>query len=142
MRQPGDRRNVGSRFAAIATNVILTPKIIRFILVGFVNSVFGYAVFAGLTMIGCPDVAAVPVAMAVGVVFNFLSYGKLVFASLDPRRLPRFLAAYSCLYACNVFGPSGAGKAGAERLAAQAFLVFPLAALAYFLNDRWVFRVT
>ncbi len=116
------------------------PKVVRFIVAGTVNTLFGYIAFAGLTALGWPDFLAVSVAMAVGAVFNFLSYGKLVFASLDPRCLPRFIAAYLCLYACNVMGLRALARLGLEAYGAQSVLVFPLAVLAYFLNDRWVFR--
>ena len=117
------------------------PKVVRFALVGGLNTVFGYLVFAGLTALGWTDVWAVPGAMAAGVVFNFLSYGKLVFASLDARRLPRFIAAYLGLYLCNVSGLRALARVGLDAYAAQALLVVPLAVLA-FLNDRWVFRGT
>ena len=119
-----------------------TAKFVRFMIAGFVNTLFGYAIFAGLTRLGCPDVLAVPAAMTVGVAFNFLSYGKMVFASLDPRRLPRFVAAYLCVYACNLLGLRALARLGLDAYGAQAILVFPLAALAYVLNDRWVFRAT
>lgn len=116
------------------------PKVIRFMAVGAANTAFSYIAFAGLTALGCPDVLAVPTAMAVSVAFNFLSYGKLVFASLDPRCLPRFIAVYLCLCACDVLALRTLLRIGLDTYAAQAVLVVPLAALAYLLNDRWVFR--
>jgi putative flippase GtrA len=123
-----------------AVNGKSVPKIVRFVVVGVINTIFGFLVFAGLTLLGCPDVLAVPAAMAVGVIFNFVSYGGLVFASLDTRRLPRFIAAYLCLFACNVFGLRVLARFGLNAYSAQAVLVFPLAVLAYLLNDRWVFH--
>ena len=121
-------------------NLKTIPKEARFMVVGVVNTVFGYAVFACLSALGCPDLTAVPVAMAAGVGFNFLSYGRLVFASLDIRRLPRFVAAYLCVYACNLIGLRALARLGLTAYSAQALLVFPLALFAYLLNDRWVFR--
>jgi putative flippase GtrA len=118
------------------------PKVLRFVIVGVMNTVFGYFVFACLTALGCSDLLAVPAAMAVGVMFNFLSYGRLVFASLDTRRLPRFIVGYLCVYACNLFGLRVLERLGLNAYSAQAVLVFPLAVLAYFVNDRWVFRAT
>jgi putative flippase GtrA len=146
VRQSGGRPHVGKGLAVIACGPVVTmnakpiPKVVRFVIVGAVNTLFGYLVFAGLTRLGISDVLAVPAAMAIGAIFNFLSYGKMVFASLDPRRLPRFVAAYLCLYACNVLGLRALERLSLEAYGAQALLVFPLAALAYFLNDRWVFR--
>jgi putative flippase GtrA len=117
-------------------------KVIRFVFVGLMNTAFGYLIFAGLTWFGCPDVLAVPAAMMVGVIFNFLSYGGIVFSSLDARHLPRFVAAYLGLYACNLFGLRMLARFDMNAYAAQAVLVVPLAALAYLLNDRWVFHGT
>ena len=118
------------------------PKVLRFVVVGAMNTMFGYLVFACLTVLGCPDLLSVPAAMAVGVIFNFLTYGRLVFASLDTRRLPRFIVGYLCIYACNLFGLRVLERLGLNAYSAQAVLVFPLAVLAYFVNDRWVFRAT
>jgi putative flippase GtrA len=122
-----------SRFNASA-------KQVRFILVGGLNTVFGYLVFAGLTRLGWRDFAAVPAATAAAGAFNFMTYGKLVFESLDRRNLPRFVIGYAGLYACNVAGLRALARMGVGAYAAQAALVVPLAILSYVLNDRWVFR--
>jgi putative flippase GtrA len=126
----------------ITINANRRQKVIRFVLTGLLNTLFGYSVFAALTSLRWPDTLSVPVAMAAGVGFNFMSYGKLVFASVDIRRLPRFVGAYLCLYLCNVIGLRTLARFGMNAYAAQAMLVIPLAVFAYFINDRWVFRGT
>jgi len=118
----------------------VAPKPVRFILVGGLNVVFGYLVFAGLTRLGWRDVFAVPAATAAGVGFNFVTYGKLVFESLDRRSLPRFVTVYVGLYVCNVAGLRALARMGIGAYAAQGALVVPLAILSYVFNDRWVFR--
>lgn len=115
-------------------------KFVRFILVGAVNTLFGYLVFAGLTGLGWRDVYAVPVSTAAGIAFNFMTYGKLVFESLDRHSLPRFVAGYGVLYVCNVTGLRFLARMDIDAYRAQAVLVFPLAMLSYVVNDRWVFR--
>ena len=122
-------------------NVNTTAKKgVRFILVGGLNTVFGYLVFAGLTGLGWRDFVAVPVAAAAGVAFNFVTFGKLVFESLDRRHLPRFLLGYAGIYVCNVTGLRALARLGLSAYLAQAVLVVPLAILSYVINDRWVFR--
>jgi putative flippase GtrA len=116
------------------------PKYVRFILAGGLNTLFGYLVFAGLTRLGWQDVFAVPAATAAAVVFNFMTYGKLVFESLDARNLPRFVLGYVGLYCCNVGGLRALARVGLDAYKAQAVLVIPLAILSYVCNDRWVFR--
>jgi putative flippase GtrA len=115
-------------------------KYVRFMLVGALNVVFGYLVFAGLTRLGWRDTFAVPAATIAGVGFNFVTYGKLVFESLDRRSLPRFVSVYAGLYVCNVAGLRALARVGIDAYTAQAALVVPLAMLSYVLNDRWVFR--
>lgn len=115
-------------------------KYTRFILVGALNTAFGYAAFSGLTWLGWEDLYAVPAAMIVGVAFNFVTYGKLVFESLDRRNLPRFVLGYVGLYVCNVAGLRALAWSGLEAYRAQAVLTIPLAMLSYLINDRWVFR--
>lgn len=117
-----------------------SPKIVRFIVVGALNTAFGYAVFASLTMLGWPDTIGLATAMAAGIAFNFFSYGKWVFALLDLQRLPRFIAAYLCIYSANLLGLRALTRLGLSAYAAQFALLFPLAALAFLVNDRWVFR--
>ena len=121
-------------------NVNTAAKGVRFILVGGLNTVFGYLVFAGLTRLGWRDFVAVPVAAAAGVAFNFVTFGKLVFESLDRRHLPHFLLGYAGIYACNVTGLRALARLGMSAYLAQAVLVVPLAILSYVINDRWVFR--
>jgi putative flippase GtrA len=117
-----------------------TSKGVRFILVGGLNTVFGYLVFAGLTRLGWRDLVAVPAAAAAGVAFNFVTFGKLVFESLERRNLPRFLLGYAGIYICNVAGLRALARVGLGAYAAQAVLLLPLATMSYLINDRWVFR--
>jgi putative flippase GtrA len=115
-------------------------KYIRFILVGALNTAFGYAVFSGLTWLGWEDLYAVPAATAAGVTFNFVTYGKLVFKSLDRRNVPRFALGYAGLYICNIAGLRALAGTGLDAYRSQAALIIPLAILSYVINDRWVFR--
>jgi putative flippase GtrA len=122
------------------TNFNAAPQHVRFILAGGLNTLVGYLVFAGLTRLGWRDVLSVPAATAAGIAFNFITYGKLVFESLDGRGLPRFVIGYAGLYVCNVTGLRALARMGIGAYVAQAALVIPLAVLSYVLNDRWVFR--
>ena len=118
----------------------LPAKYIRFILVGGLNTAFGYLLFAGLTRLGWRDVFAVPLAAAAAIAFNFVTYGKIVFESLDRRNLPRFVLGYLGIFVCNVAGLRTLARLGVGAYVAQAVLVIPLAILSYVLNDRWVFH--
>jgi putative flippase GtrA len=74
----------------------------RFGFAGAVNTVFGFAVYAGLVVAGLPPAVALLVATIAGVFFNFVSFGRLAFRRLEAKRLPRFLAAYAVIYVANL----------------------------------------
>lgn len=55
------------------------PKIIKFLGIGIVNTIFGYSVYAALLFIKTPYLVALSVATIAGVVFNYFSFGGMVF---------------------------------------------------------------
>jgi hypothetical protein len=74
-----------------------------------------------------------------GVLFNFKSYGTLVFKSHDNRLLGRFAAVYAVLYALNLIPLAWAKRNGVSLIVAGAVVALPMAALGFFLNRRYVF---
>lgn len=113
---------------------------VRFVLVGALNALFGYAVFSAFALAGSPNWLSVLGGNLAGVAFNFVTTGGLVFRQLAWRNLPRFVLCYGALVVTNTIllglleGPVGG------KLQAQALLTVPLAALSYVLLSRWVFR--
>lgn len=116
------------------------PRWFRFLLVGGLNTAFGYAMFAALVLAGAPRLWAVIGATVLGALFNFRSIGGLVFARHDYALLPRFLAVYAGQCAINVGALALLGDAGFSPLAGQALLVPFLAAGVYVAMQRFVFR--
>lgn len=114
-------------------------RFLRFLLVGALNTAFGYACFAALLFAGLHYGVALLLATVAGVLFNFKSTGALVFGSRDNRLLLRFVASYAVVYLCNLLGIRLLVQAGLAPAAAGAVLVLPAAALAYFLQKRLVF---
>ena len=88
-RESGDGAVAGNRF-------------IRYLIVGGVNTAFGYSVFAILTYAGLRYPFAVLLATIAGCIFNFRSYGAFVFKSAGWGRLGRFAAIYVVLYGLNM----------------------------------------
>lgn len=78
------------------------PKVMRFLAAGVLNTVFGYSVFAALLFFGVPYLAALFVATVAGVVFNYFSFGRMVFDGHGNWSVfGRFVAAYLVIYAVN-----------------------------------------
>lgn len=113
---------------------------LRFVLVGGVNTAFGYIAFATCLAIGLEPAWTLTVSTLLGVAFNFLTTGSFAFGSRDPRRLPAFCLAYAALYAVNLSLLRMLAAIGIAPAAAQALLVVPLAAMSYVIQHDLVFR--
>ncbi|MCR5819219.1 MAG: GtrA family protein, partial [Prevotella sp.] len=79
----------------------VSSQFLRFILVGGINTAFGVGVYCLAIFIGLPYFIATLVSNVLGVCFNFITTGNLVFRNNDPRLIFRFVTAYVVLYFIN-----------------------------------------
>ena len=107
-------------------------RLVRFLLVGLLNTALGYLLFAALVLAGAGPQAALALAFLLGVLWNFWTHARLVFGAGHLRRLPAYGAVYLAIWAANAAALGAAGAAGLAPLLAQALLA-PLAAVAAFL---------
>ncbi|MDO5896964.1 GtrA family protein [Agrobacterium sp. Azo12] len=114
-------------------------RLLRFLLVGLLNTLVGYSVFCLMIWLGLHYSVASAVATVLGVAFNFKSTGKLVFGCNDDRRIVRFVLVYVIIYCVNVIGLALLLRLGIEAYAGAIVLILPLALLAYCLNTLYVF---
>lgn len=114
-------------------------QFVRFLLVGVLNTAFGYGCFAALLFVGVHYSVALLASTVLGVLFNFKSTGALVFGSHDNRRIVRFVGTYGVVYLCNLLGIRVLVQAGLTPAVAGAVLLFPAAVLAFALNKKFVF---
>ncbi len=115
------------------------PRFARFLVVGGVNTAFGYATFAVLLQVGLHYAVAAALSTGLGVLFNFQTIGRLVFGSRDPTLIFRFVGVYVATYLLNV-GALRLLQGGAlDVLHAQALLVLPLAGVSFVLHRGLVF---
>jgi putative flippase GtrA len=82
----------------------LKSKLLRFFLVAGLNTAFGAAIYAFLVFIGLGYVLASLLGMIIGIIFNFQTYGGLVFGSRNPRLIFRFVGVYGIMYVANISG--------------------------------------
>jgi len=118
---------------------LLAIRFIRFLVVGGLNTLFGYGVFALLLWLGLHFSLAAFLSTLAGVLFNFRTTGKLVFGSHDWSLIFRFLLVYSILYLCNVAGIWLLEQIGIPAMLGGALLLLPMAVLGYLLNKTLVF---
>ena len=74
----------------------------RFIGVGLLNTVVGYAIYGVLILLNIPYLVALLMATIIGVIFNYFSMGRLVFKSRGGLFVfAKFIASYSVVYGIN-----------------------------------------
>ena len=119
----------------------LDNHIIRFILVGILNTMVGYGLFALFIYLGLHYSLAVLFSTVLGVLFNFKSIGRLVFNTNNNKRIYHFIGVYTFLYLLNVSGLWGLSSIGIEDMyVAGAVLLAPLAIMSFILNRKFVFN--
>lgn len=116
-----------------------TRRFLNFLLVGALNTAFGYGVFVACLWLGMHYAIAGAISTVLGVLFNFKSTGGLVFRSSGNRRLPHFVAAYAIIYLVNVLALGVMLQFGIPEWLGGLILLLPSAILSYVLNRQFVF---
>lgn len=116
--------------------------VLRFILTGCLNTLFGYLVFSFFTWLGAHYSLAVFLVLLFGVLFNFYTYGNWVFYNNNTKLLPKFLLVYLFLYGIDTFSLSLMLSYKINIYIAQLIVTFPLAIFTYILTKDFVFRVS
>ncbi len=114
-------------------------QIFRFLATGLLNTAFGYISYAAFVLANAPLWLAITASTTLSVLFNFISYGRLVFGSTSHHLLPRFIAFYLVLAGVNFVLLRFLTAHGLGPLLAQALLVPPFAAVGYFAMRVFVF---
>lgn len=113
-------------------------RFIRFLAVGGLNTLVGYLIFATLILIGLPTPAAIVLATVLGVLFNYVSTGGIVFRDRTGR-LWRFVAVYVVQTGLNIGGVTALERAGIHPLIG-GFVVLPgLVVFTFLAMRRFVF---
>jgi putative flippase GtrA len=118
---------------------LLNHQFVRFLLVGVLNTLFGYGCYFVLLQFGLHYTVAMALATVIGVLFNFKSTGALVFGSRDNRLVFRFVGSYVVVYLANISGIALLVRGGLSPQLAGAAMLLPMAVLAFVLNKKFVF---
>lgn len=118
---------------------LFSAEFIRFVLVAILNTAFGYGLFAFFIWIGLHYTLATLLSTIIGILFNFKTYGILVFKNKSNRLIVRFLAVYVFLYLCNVGGIALLKWCGLSSYLAGLIMLVPVGLLGYLLNKIFVY---
>lgn len=120
---------------------MIKRQAVKFLLVGIMNTAFGYSLFALFIYLDLYYPLAVLFSTILGVLFNFKTIGKLVFGSSDNGLIFRFILVYVITYLLNIYFLWLFKKFGFENMYITGFvLLIPLAAVSFLLNKFFVFR--
>ena len=113
---------------------------LRFVVVGGLNTLACYLVYAGLLMLGLPFWAANFGALVFGICLNFTLQGRFVFNDRDPRRFYSFVASWLVIYAVQTAIIGLMVRAGLDPKLAGLIVLPGTAAVSYVVQKRIVFR--
>ena len=111
-----------------------------FILVGIINTIFGYSVFAFLIFIQLHYSIAVFLTTCFGILFNFITTGTIVFQNNDKKLIFQFVAVCAFVYCLTLLFIKEVRLIGITNIyisGAIVSLITPF--ISYYLNKRYVF---
>lgn len=117
-----------------------SEQFVLFLVMGGINTLFYFSLYSFLIYIGVFYAAAVVIGTVCGVLFNFQTFGRVVFKNFQLRLLMPFVGVYTVVCAANIAGLKLLELIGLEnKYIAGAVLVLPVALLGYVLNKTFVF---
>jgi putative flippase GtrA len=115
-------------------------RFIKFLFVGFINTVFGYGVFALLLFLGLHYALASLFGTILGVIFNFFTTGRLVFQNTDNLLIFKFIGVYAIVYLINLLLLAIIDYFNYNLYIGGFIILLPVAFLAFQLNQTFVFN--
>ena len=124
----------------IIFNLISNQQILAYIIVGFINTAFGYGLFCLFIFCSIRYQLAVMFATIIGVLFNFNTIGKLVFKNKNNFLIFRFIMVYSIQYFINISLIKLITELGCNLYAAGGVSTLFCAMISFCLHKYLVFR--
>jgi putative flippase GtrA len=122
-------------------NKLIKNEIVLFLIVAGINTIFGFIIYGVLVYSGLSVMLAVLLSTIIGVLFNFKTYGSIVFKSNNNRLLFKFVGIYALCYIINVSGIYLLEKMQIDKYIAWLFMAVPIGILTYILNKKFVFNI-
>ena len=109
-------------------------------MVGALNTVFGYSVFAVLILLNLHYTLAALLGQICGVLFNFKTTGSLVFKNKNNRLIFKFFGVYLFTYLLTIGLLRIFNSYGVHNLIAGAIIILPMALISFIMNKKLVFK--
>ena len=115
-------------------------RFLKFLMVGALNTVFGYSVFALFTYLNLHYTISTLLATILGILFNFKTTGCIVFKNGDNKLIFKFLFVYGVTYLLSIAFLRICEHFGFTNMYLNyAILLLPNAMIAYSLMKKFVF---
>jgi putative flippase GtrA len=117
-------------------------RMVKFLGVGVLNTMFGYSIYAGLVFINLPYLIALLMATLAGIVFNYFSFGRMVFKVRGGWYVfGKFIVAYTIVYGINaVFLSVLTAEDYLNAYLAQGVCILPSVVMSWLLLNLWVYK--
>ncbi len=122
-----------------STARLFNAQFLRFLVVGGLNTAFGYGLFYVALALLPTTFLALCVSTALAILFNFFTTGTLVFGSRDYRRILRFYGVYGIVFLYNAAGLAMLERAGVAPQIGGLILLPGAVIASYLLNRHFVF---
>lgn len=130
----------GARSGGLIARVA-NRRVVRFLVVGVVNTAFSYAVYAAMLFVGMSYAYANLIALIAGIVFSFRTQGTFVFDNRDWRLFGRFVVFWALIYLANILFIKLIIELGFDAYVAGAMALPLIAVLSYIVQKIFVFRI-
>ena len=118
----------------------MRSKFIKFVVVGILNTLFGYSLFALFIYLKFHYSLAVLLSTVLGILFNFKTIGRLVFQSRNNRLIFRFAGVYCITYLLNVAALRVLDGLRVNMYVAGLLLLIPIAVVSFIMQSKYVFK--
>ena len=113
---------------------------IRFILVGGLNTAFGYTTYAIGYLAGLPPTGALLFSACIGVFFNFFTVGTLVFGTTRPAAFPKLAVNAALVFLLNGAVLNAVIHAGVSPLPAEIIALCVVMPINFVVAKYLIFR--
>lgn len=118
---------------------LLELQIVRFLIVGILNTCFSYCIYAGFLYLGLNYALANFFALILGILFSFRTQGSLVFRNRSRRLIVRFSACWLVIFLINIGLIAMIIRIGFDAYIAGAAALLPITIISYLIQKFFVF---
>ena len=119
--------------------IFKSNRFVRFLVVGGLNTLFGFVVYSILALSDLSTLMVLIVSNLIGIAFNFVTTGGLVFRDMRLTKIPLFLICYGVIFIIYLELIQWLSPIFGGRIVAMAIIVLPMAVLTYFIQSWFVF---